>query len=65
MTTPFTLLRTETIQRIMDSAWFKTTPGAAGLVASARYCPDSVSFGAQLDVLRQVSGQDWVDLTSG
>jgi len=60
----FTALRDESIQRVCDSAWYRSTPDANSLLATARLCPDPASFGAQLDALSSAAGVEFADLTS-
>jgi hypothetical protein len=48
----------------MEHPWFRSTPGAIQLLATARLCPDAASFSAQLDTLRQLSGVDFVNLAA-
>lgn len=62
--TAFILRRDETLARIKDTQWYRTTPGAVQLLVGARYCPDAMSFAAQLDVLSGLAGMEFVDLTN-
>lgn len=60
----FILLREESLARVMDSAWFRSTPGAVQLLASARLAPNAASFSTQLDALSSAAGVEFADLTS-
>ena len=61
--TDFIIRRNESLARITDTRWYRTTPGAFQLLAGARVSPDTASFAAQMDTLRSLSGHDFVDLT--